>query len=148
MRIVLKEKKLRIEDALNATKAAMTSGIIEGGGKVFYQMADTIKNIEAPTEYLPALQVLEQALKAPFKQIVENAGGDFAKISKEITNDLWYDALSQKMVNLKDAGIIDPASVEKSAIMSAISIAGIFLTTECAIINEEEKKPVNEENLL
>ena len=145
---VLKEKKLRIEDALNATKAAMTSGIIEGGGKVFYQMADTIKNIEAPTEYLPALQVLEQALKAPFKQIVENAGGDFAKISKEITNDLWYDALSQKMVNLKDAGIIDPASVEKSAIMSAISIAGIFLTTECAIINEEEKKPVNEENLL
>ena len=145
---VLKEKKLRIEDALNATKAAMTSGIIEGGGKVFYQMADTIKNIEAPTEYLPALQVLEQALKAPFKQIVENAGGDFAKISKEVTNDLWYDALSQKMVNLKDAGIIDPASVEKSAIMSAISIAGIFLTTECAIINEEEKKTVNEENLL
>ena len=145
---VLKEKKLRIEDALNATKAAMTSGIIEGGGKVFYQMVDTIKNIEAPTEYLPALQVLEQALKAPFKQIVENAGGDFAKISKEVTNDLWYDALSQKMVNLKDAGIIDPASVEKSAIMSAISIAGIFLTTECAIINEEEKKPVNEENLL
>lgn len=145
---VLKEKKLRIEDALNATKAAMTSGIIEGGGKVFYQMVDTIKNIEAPTEYLTALQVLEQALKAPFKQIVENAGGDFAKISKEITNDLWYDALSQKMVNLKDAGIIDPASVEKSAIMSAISIAGIFLTTECAIINEEEKKPVNEENLL
>ena len=59
---VLKEKKLRIEDALNATKAAMTSGIIEGGGKVFYQMVDTIKNIEAPTEYLPALQVLEQAL--------------------------------------------------------------------------------------
>ena len=145
---VLKEKKLRIEDALNATKAAMKSGIIEGGGKIFYQMSQLLKEINTPAEYIPAREILEIALSAPFKQIVENAGDDFEKVIKEVNDELWYDALNQKIVNLSKAGIIDPASVEKSAIMSAISIAGIFLTTECAIINDDNKKNVNEENLL
>ncbi len=145
---VLKEKKLRIEDALNATKAAMTSGIIEGGGKVFFNIAKELKEIDAPKEYLPALSMLEIALEAPFKQIVENAGENPDNILKKITGNKWYDAYTNEIVDLKEKGIIDPASVEKSAIMSAVSIAGIFLTTECAIIQEELNKKVDEENLL
>lgn len=145
---VLKEKKLRIEDALNATKAAMASGVIEGGGKVLYQISNQLKEIPAPKEYAPALQMLEIALKTPFFQIVANAGENPEKILKHITGDLWYDAYTNEIVNLKEKGIIDPASVEKSAIMSAISIAGIFLTTECAIINNDMEKKVDEENLL
>lgn len=92
--------------------------------------------------------MLEIALKTPFFQIVENAGENPEKILKHITGDLWYDAYTNEIVNLKEKGIIDPASVEKSAIMSAISIAGIFLTTECAIINNDMEKKVDEENLL
>lgn len=145
---VLKEKKLRIEDALNATKAAMQSGVIEGGGKVLYQIAKALKDINAPDEYRPALQMLELALQAPFTQITSNAGVDKDEILKEITGNMWYDAYANEIVNLKEKGIIDPASVEKSAIMSAISISGIFLTTECAIINDNMDKKVDEENLV
>ncbi len=145
--VVLKEKKLRIEDALNATKAAMQSGIIEGGGKVLYQIAQALAKINDP-KYGLAKEILQDALEMPFKQICENAGVDYQEILSKIEGPLWYDALGDKIVDMKKAGIIDPASVEKSAIMSAISIAGIFLTTECAIINNDKKTPVNEENLL
>ncbi len=146
--VVLKEKKLRIEDALNATTAATISGVIEGGGKVLYQIAEKLKNIIAPREYLDACEILEKTLKAPFYQILENAGANQSEVLKQVTDTMWYDALTGKIVNMKDAGIIDPASVEKSAIMSAISIAGIFLTTECAIVDHTKNQEVNEENLL
>ncbi len=146
--IVLKEKKLRIEDALNATKAAMKSGIIEGGGKVLYHIANQLKQIKVSPSYNQAREILEVALQMPFKQICENAGVDYQKILDQVKDNLWYDAFTDKMVDMKASGIIDPASVEKSAIMSAISVAGIFLTTECAIINEEKKSAVSEENLL
>lgn len=146
--VVLKEKKLRIEDALNATRAAMKSGIIEGGGKILYNIAKALKDIEAPKEYEDARLILEDALKAPFEQICENAGVSYQDVLAKIQGDLWYDALKDEIVDMKKAGIIDPASVEKSAISSAISIAGIFLTTECAIISNEKKEPASEENLL
>ena len=146
--IVLKEKKLRIEDALNATKAAMKSGIIEGGGKVLYKLSNALKNIENAEPYQQAREILEIALQKPFIQICENAGVDYKDILQRVSGDLWYDALNNNMVDMKQVGIIDPASVEKSAIMSAVSISGIFLTTECAIINEDKKTTVNEENLL
>ena len=146
--VVLKEKKLRIEDALNATTAATQSGVIEGGGKVLYQIASKLSSIIAPREYLDACEILVNTLRAPFFQILENAGADLSDVLSKVTDDMWYDALSGKIVNMKSAGIIDPASVEKSAIMSAISIAGIFLTTECAIVDKEKNNEVNEENLL
>lgn len=146
--VVLKEKKLRIEDALNATKAAMKSGIIDGGGKVLYHIALALKDIKASAEYLPARLILEKALTAPFIQICENAGVNYQDILGKIKGDLWYDALNNQIVDMKESGIIDPSSVEKSAIMSAISIAGIFLTTECAIINNAPKPHANEENLV
>lgn len=146
--VVLKEKKLRIEDALNATCAAMDSGIIEGGGKVLYSIANNLNKIDAPSIYKPSLEILVSALKAPFMQICENAGVNYIDVLNNIKGDNWYDALNNTYVNMKENGIIDPASVEKSAIRSAISISGIFLTTECAIISNDDKKSVSEEDLL
>ena len=95
-----------------------------------------------------ALEILEVALKKPFMQICENAGYDYQEVLININEDKWFDAANNTYVNMKESGIIDPASVEKSAIMSAISISGIFLTTECAIVSNDSKNPVNEENLL
>lgn len=146
--VVLKEKKLRIEDALNATRAAMKSGVIEGGGKVLFNIAKALQSYVGPVEYEPSKEVLVSALMSPFKQICNNAGVSYEEILNNITDDLWYDALNNKIINMKDSGIIDPASVEKSAIMSAVSISGIFLTTECAITSNDAKENVNEENLL
>lgn len=146
--VVLKEKKLRIDDALNATRAAMKFGVIEGGGKVLYNISQALENYEGPKEYDDSKEILVNALRSPFIQICENAGVDYQKILENIKDNLWYDAQSDSIVNMKESGIIDPASVEKSAIMSAVSISGIFLTTECAIINKTEKETVSEENLL
>lgn len=143
----LKELKLRVEDALNATNAAMKSGIIEGGGKVFYEISEKLKDIKREPNYALVCDMLEQVLKCPFKQIVENAGGDYNQVVKEVNHNYWYNAATGKLVRLKQAGIIDPTSVAKCAITSAISIAGVFLTTECAIV-KEENKTVSEDDLL
>lgn len=145
--VVLKEKKLRIEDALNASYCAMKSGVIEGGGKVFFNIAQSLKNYQGPIEYTDAKDILIEALQSPFIQICENAGKDYQQILKQVKDDLWYDAQKDKIVNMKQSGIIDPASVEKSAILTAVSIAGIFLTTECAIVSNNKEK-LSEENLL
>lgn len=146
--IELKELKLRVEDALNATKAAMQEGIIEGGGKVFYEISDQLRQIKREPEYGVVCDILSQVLKKPFQQIVENAGADFLQVIKEVNATYWFDASTSKLVRLKQAGIIDPVSVEKSAITSAISIASIFLTTECAIVKNEPAAPLKEDDLV
>lgn len=146
--VELKEKKLRIEDALNATKCAMTSGIIEGGGKVLYEISDKIALIKRYPDYNQALEILMKVLKTPFKQIVSNAGEDFDKIVKRVNHNLWYDAQTGEICELKSHGIIDPSNVLKSAMTTSVSIASIFLTTECAIVDHTKKQPVNEENLV
>ena len=145
--VELKELKLRVEDALNATKAAMLDGIIEGGGKVFYEISKQLLTIDVNEEYIPARDILVKVLQKPFIQIVKNAGLDYKTLEDNLKDDMWFDAATSKIVNLKDAGIIDPTSVAKSAITSAISIASVFLTTECAIVKEEEK-PLKEEDLI
>ena len=91
-------------------------------------------------EFNEAKEILINALKAPFIQICENAGKSYKDVLSNVKDNLWYDALNDSIVNMENAGIIDPASVEKSAIMSAISISGIFLTTECAITDIPEPK--------
>lgn len=146
--IELKELKLRVEDALNATKAAMKAGIIEGGGKVFYEISEHLSQIKREPEYGVACDILIDVLKKPFQQIVENAGADYTRVVKEVNETYWFDASTSKLVRLKHAGIIDPASVEKAAITSAISIASIFLTTECAIVKNENPAPLSEEDLV
>lgn len=146
--IELKELKLRVEDALNATKAAMKDGIIEGGGKVFYEISENIRSFKRDASYGVVADILEKVLKKPFEQIVENAGCDYLTVIKEVNKNYWFDASSSRLVRLKQAGIIDPTSVEKSAITSAISIASVFLTTECAIVKEDDNHKLSEDELI
>ena len=125
----------------------MTSGIIEGGGKVLYEISEQITTVKRYPEFNAALDILNKVLKEPFRQIVRNSGEDVDKIEKRINHNLWYDASTSNIVNLKPAGVIDPTSVTKSVIATAISIASVFLTTECAIVNTEQVK-LNEEELV
>lgn len=142
----LKDLKLRIEDAINATKAASIKGIIEGGGKVFYQISNELEKIEKPI-YSDAKNILITALKKPFYQIIENAGKS-KDIVNELKDNLWYDAESDQIVSLTKAGVIDPTSVAINAITNAISVASIFLTTECAIIKKVAPKEIEPDSLL
>ena len=139
--VELQDKKYRIEDALCATKAAMVSGTIEGGGKVFCEIS---KELESYNEYEVAKKIIMNALVAPFKQILENAGVE----NIEIPEGKWFDAKTKQIVSLRESGIIDPANVAISAITNALSIAGIVLTTECAIISCKEKEVANGEDLI
>ena len=143
--VELQDKKLRIEDALCATKAAMISGTIEGGGKVFFEIA---KELSESKEYIYAKDIIVKSLKAPFFQILENAAVNKDEILKQVDDHHWFDAKNKQIVDLRINGIIDPASVAISAITNALSIAGIVLTTECAIISKKEKEIVSEENLI
>lgn len=143
--VELHDKKLRIEDALCATKAAMQSGIIEGGGKVLFQIAEKLETNQA---YPESKAIIINALKTPFYQILTNAGVNVNDVENKLSNELWFDAKTKQVVNLKQSGIVDPASVEIAAITNALSIAGIVLTTECAIILQNKEQTVDEDNLL
>lgn len=143
--VELQDKKLRIEDALCATKAAMVSGTIEGGGKVLYEISEELKSYN---EYTAARDIIIKSFIAPFNQILENAGVDKKDIINKVDNNHWFDAKTKQIVDLRESGIIDPASVAISAVTNALSIAGIVLTTECAIISKKEKQVVNEDNLI
>ena len=143
--VELHDKKLRIEDALCATKAAFVSGTIEGGGKVLYEISEELKSYN---DFVAARDIIIESFKAPFNQILENAGVTKEDIINDINSNYWFDAKTKKIVNLRENGIIDPTNVAISGVTNALSIAGIVLTTECAIISKKEKKVVNEENLI
>ncbi len=143
--VELGELKLRTEDALNACIATKEYGTIEGAGKVAYEISDCLEKVD---KYQASYDILSKSLKSLFIQIVENAGCNYQQILDKLTDNLWFDAKTLKIVNLRRAGIIDPASVLINALKSSISIAGMFLTTECAIVRNEEQKIINEENML
>ena len=136
----LKDKKLRLEDALNSTKAASSSGIIEGGGKVLYQISKKLSSFVTNDDFKPAADILKAALQAPFRQIVENAGANFEEVLQKVSDKVWFDASTGNFVSLIEKGIIDPTSVAKSALINAVSVASTFLTTECAIVNVDTKR--------
>lgn len=141
----LKDKKLRLEDALNATRAAIEEGIVAGGGttllkcqKALIAFIDTLQGDERT-----GAQILSRAIEAPARQIADNAGQRGEVIIervKEAAPELGYDALNDKMVNMIESGIVDPAKVTRSALQNAASIAGLLLTTEALIVDKPEKK--------
>lgn len=143
--VELHDKLLRIEDALNATKAAKSSGIVDGGGKTFYEISEELEFVE---EYKDAYNILKEVLKKPFFQILENSCIEKEEIMLKVNKNNWYDAKKKQIVPIEESGIIDPVNVEIAAITNAISVAGIVLTTECAIISLEDKPKVSEDNLL
>jgi chaperonin GroEL len=141
----LKERKLRIEDALNATKAAVEEGIIAGGGTTLLHLIPKIEVFKASLsdEEKVGADVVSKALEAPVRQIAENAGVEGSVIvervrSLELNNG--YNALTDKFENLIDAGIIDPAKVVRSGLQDAASIASMVITTEVLVVEKPEKK--------
>ncbi len=142
----MKDRKLRLEDAINATKAAVEEGIVPGGGTTFAHLAPGLQEWAtsnlAAEELIGAL-IVARALPAPLKRIAENAGQNGAVIAervKEKSFDTGFDASTNDFVDMFAAGIVDPAKVTRSAIQNAASIAGMVLTTECIVVDKPEKE--------
>ena len=140
----MKEKKLRIEDALNATKAAVEEGIVAGGGTILIQIAKDIEDFKLEGEEGLGVEIVKKALSAPLRQIVLNAGIDAGVVIEKVRNSengIGFDAAKEEYVDMVKAGIIDPAKVTRSAIQNAVSVSSILLTTEVAVGNEKEEAP-------
>ena len=142
----MKERKLRIEDALNATRAAVEEGIVPGGGTILVQIAKAIENFKLDGEEGLGVEIVKKALYSPLRQIVVNSGVDAGVVIEYVKNakqGIGYDAAKEEYVDMIKAGIIDPAKVTRSALQNAISVSSVLLTTEVAIANEKEENPSN-----
>ena len=140
----LKEKKLRIEDAVSATKAAVEEGIVPGGGVALLHAAKVLQQMSGDSDEMTGIGIVLRALSAPLYQIAVNAGKDGAVVVHKVTESkagIGYDAAKDEYVDMVKAGIIDPKKVTRSALQNAASIAGIFLTTEAAVTDLPEEKP-------
>lgn len=136
--VEMKERKLRIEDALNATKAAVQEGIVAGGGTAFVSVIPAVDKLVATLDGEEKLgaQIIRRALEEPLRQIAINAGLEGSVIIQNVINSdsqIGFDALNEDYVNMIEAGIVDPTKVSRSALQNASSIASVFLTTEAAI---------------
>lgn len=142
----LKDRKLRIEDALNATKAAVEEGIVPGGGTTLIHLSDKVKAFKSslsPEEQIGADIVL-RSLSAPLKQIADNAGAEGSVVVEKVRSldfNVGYNALTHAYEDLIASGIIDPAKVVRSGLQDAASVAALVLTTEALVVEKPEKKP-------
>ncbi|MCC5630153.1 chaperonin GroEL [Nostoc sphaeroides] len=142
----MKDKKLRLEDAINATKAAVEEGIVPGGGTTLAHLAPELEEwakSNLKDEELIGALIVVRALPAPLKRIAENAGQNGAVIAERVKEkefNVGYNAATNEFVDLLAAGIVDPAKVTRSALQNAASIAGMVLTTECIIVDKPEPK--------
>jgi len=142
----MKDRKLRLEDAINATKAAVQEGIVPGGGTTLAHMVPDLETWASDTlsnEELTGAQIVSRALAAPLKRIAENAGQNGAVIAERVKEQPFntgYNAADNTFVDMFEAGIVDPAKVTRSALQNAASIAGMVLTTECIVVDKPEPK--------
>lgn len=142
----MKEKKLRIEDALNATRAAVEEGLVPGGGVALLAtipaVTKVIKELSGDTK--TGAEIIKRALEEPLRQIAINAGLEGSVIVEKIKNNksgIGFDALNEKYVNMFEAGIVDPTKVTRSALQNAASVASMLLTTEAAVVDEPKEEP-------
>ena len=142
----MKDKKLRLEDAINATKAAVEEGIVPGGGTTLAHLAPQLEvwaHSHLKDEELTGALIVVRALPAPLKRIAENAGQNGAVIAERVKEkdfNIGFNASTNEFVDMLEAGIVDPAKVTRSALQNAASIAGMVLTTECIIVDKPEPK--------
>ncbi len=140
--VEMKEKKDRVDDALNATRAAVEEGIVAGGGVALVRAKSLLEKIDTENlDETTGIQIVARAIEAPLRTIVENAGGEGSVVVSKILEgkkDFGYDAKSEKYVDMLKAGIIDPKKVTRIALENAASVAGMILTTECALIDIKE----------
>lgn len=145
----MKDKKLRIEDALNATKAAVEEGIVPGGGVAFVEILKSMEDFKLQGEEGMGVEIVKKALMSPLKQIAVNAGldgGVVAEKVKTLPDGFGLDAAKEEYVDMMANGIIDPAKVTRSAIQNAASIASLILTTEVVVAEKKEPVPVSSGN--
>lgn len=139
----LKERKLRIEDALNATKAAVEEGIVAGGGTAYINVINSVKQLSSENaDKQVGINIVVRALEEPMRQIAFNAGVEGSVIIEKIKDSeagVGYDALNGKYTNMVSAGIVDPTKVTRSALQNAASVAATFLTTEAAVVDIPQK---------
>ncbi|WP_299009520.1 chaperonin GroEL [uncultured Tenacibaculum sp.] len=143
--VEMKEKKDRVDDALHATRAAVEEGIVAGGGVALVRAkkvleAITTENLDETT----GIQIVNRAIESPLRTIVENAGGEGSVVINKVLEgkkDFGYDAKSEQYVDMLEAGIIDPKKVTRVALENAASVAGMILTTECALVDIKEDAP-------
>jgi len=140
----MKEKKARVEDALNATRAAVEEGIVPGGGVALLRASKAVDRVTAEGDEQVGAMIVKRALEAPIRQIVENAGAEGSviveKVKSETVPNRGYDAESMDYVDMVQAGIIDPTKVERVALQNAASIASLLLTTEALVTDIPEEK--------
>ena len=143
--VEMKEKKDRVDDALHATRAAVEEGIVAGGGVALIRARNVLDKIKATNDdELTGIQIISRALEAPVRTIVANAGGEGSVVVAKIIegkDGFGYDAKSEQYVDLFDAGIIDPKKVTRVALENAASVAGMILTTECALVDIKDDTP-------
>ena len=143
--VEMKEKKDRVEDALNATRAAVEEGFVPGGGVAYVRAAEVLKDMKGDNEdETTGIHIVARALEEPLRQIAANAGVEGSVIIQKIRegkDDFGYNARTDEFVNMYEAGVIDPTKVSRVALENAASVAGMFLTTECAIAEIPEKEP-------
>ncbi|QNZ22485.1 chaperonin GroEL [Staphylococcus aureus] len=138
----LKERKLRIEDALNSTRAAVEEGIVAGGGTALVNVYQKVSEIEAEGDIETGINIVLKALTAPVRQIAENAGLEGSVIVERLKNaepGVGFNAATNEWVNMLEAGIVDPTKVTRSALQHAASVAAMFLTTEAVVASIPEK---------
>ena len=143
--VEMKEKKDRVDDALCATRAAMEEGVVVGGGTTYIRAQQVLDNVKGDNaDEQTGINIIKRAIEEPLRQIITNAGGEGAVIVQKVREgegDFGYNARKEVFEDLRAAGVIDPAKVSRVALENAASIAGMFLTTECLIVDKPEEKP-------
>ena len=143
--VEMKEKKDRVDDALCATRAAIEEGIVPGGGVAYIRAIDALEALKGDNaDETTGIEIIKRAVEEPLRQIVSNAGKEGAVVVQKVRegkDDYGYNARTDVYENMKAAGVVDPAKVTRVALENAASIAGMFLTTECVIVEKKEEKP-------
>jgi len=141
----MKEKKARLEDALNATRAAVEEGIVPGGGVALIRCVKALEKVNVTGEEKNGISILKRALEEPLRQIVANAGYEGSVILNKVLegkDDFGFNAQTEKFENLFESGVIDPTKVVRFALQNAASVSGLMLTTEAMIAEKPKKKKV------
>lgn len=143
--VEMKEKKDRVDDALSATRAAIEEGIVPGGGVTYIRAQEALNNLKGDNDdEQTGIEIVKRAIEEPLRQIVGNAGKEGAVVVQKVREgkgDFGYNARADKYEAMLAAGVVDPAKVTRVALENAASIAGMFLTTECVIVEKKEENP-------
>ncbi len=138
--VELKERKDRIDDALQATRAAIEEGVVAGGGVALLDVKKALSKVKVTRDEAIGIKILEESLEGPFRQILKNAGVEPARIIDKVGGGKGYDARNEKVVDMVEVGIIDPVKVTRMALENAASVAMLLLTTEAVVIDEPKEE--------